>query len=172
MADGILCPGYEIRRGSSLDRASLVKTMQRTYQELHPGQSIEHLVHTIDQYLSSDTPLWWVYGQSSQSAPSLPFASRSHVHNAVGCLWLGDAIDQIEGDRHAYIFLLYVNPQHRRQGIGTALMARAERWAMKRGDRKISLQVFTNNQPALNMYHQLGYTPQSFWMTKRLDRAV
>ncbi|MEM9215089.1 MAG: GNAT family N-acetyltransferase [Cyanobacteria bacterium P01_F01_bin.150] len=164
-----LCPGYEITRGSSLDRASLVKVMQKTYQELHPKQPVTHLVQTVDQYLSSDTPLWWVYIQSPSPIPTLSLSARSSCQTAVGCLWLGDAIDQIEGDRHAYIFLLYVYPKYRRQGIGTALMDKAEQWAMKRGDRKISLQVFTDNYIALSMYHQLDYKPQSLWMTKRLN---
>ena len=164
-----LCPGYEMQMGSSLDRASLVKVMQKTYRELHPTQSVDHLIHTVDQYLSRDTPLWWVNVEGdSQDTDELSFLPRTAVQKAIGCLWLGDAIDQIDGDRHAYIFLLYVDPGHRRRGIGTALMKRAEQWALDRGDRKISLQVFTDNQPALGMYYQLGYQPQSFWMTKGL----
>ena len=162
-----LFPGYSITVGSSLDRPSLVKVMQKTYRELHPTQSVAHLVHTVDQYLSKDTPLWWVHVQGDELDSDPFFPRRTALQKAIACLWLGDAIDQIEGDRHAYIFLLYVDPQHRRQGIGTALMTRAEQWAKARGDRKISLQVFTDNQPALDMYTQMGYTPQSFWMTKR-----
>ena len=164
-----LCPGYILNVGSSLDRASLIKVMQKTYKELHPNQSVDHLVRTVDQYLSSDTPLWWVNVQAPPKGAEALSRRQTFVQRAVGCLWLGDAIDQIEGDRHTYIFLLYVAPAHRRKGIGTALMAQAALWAKQRGDRKISLQVFTNNQPALDMYHQLGYKPQSFWMTKRLD---
>lgn len=165
----VLCPGYEIRVGSSLDRALLVKVMQRTYKELHPHQSVSHLTGTVDQYLSRDTPLRWVYAQeNSLVKPELPFSGAGAARSSVGCLWLGDAVDQIEGDRHAYIFLLYVAPDYRRQGIGSALMRRAEKWAQDRGDRKISLQVFSDNQPALEMYNQLGYQTQSFWMTKRL----
>lgn len=156
--------------GSSLDRALLVKVMQLTYKELHPQQSVSHLTRTVDQYLSMDTPLWWVHlKEGSSTSPKLPFSGTGTVRSPVGCLWLGDAIDQIEGDRHAYIFLLYVAPDHRRQGIGRALMCRAEAWAKERGDRKISLQVFSDNQPALDMYDQLGYKSQSFWMTKRLE---
>jgi ribosomal protein S18 acetylase RimI-like enzyme len=86
----------------------------------------------------------------------------------VACLWLGNAIDQVQGDRHAHIFLLYVMPEYRRQGIGSALMRHAEDWARARGDRQLGLQVFYNNQAALSLYHKLGYQTQSLWMVKPL----
>jgi ribosomal protein S18 acetylase RimI-like enzyme len=81
---------------------------------------------------------------------------------------VGNAIDQVSGDRHAHIFLLYVVPEHRRRGIGKALMQYVEKWAIARGDRQIGLQVFQSNQPALNLYNQLGYQTQSLWMLKEI----
>ena len=167
MADEF-CPGYSIVKGSSLDRALLVKAMQRTYKELHPEQSVAHLAHTVDQYLSNDTLLWWVEVKRSTPSGQIPRMGPSRVKQPIACLWLGDAIDQIEGDRHAYVFLLYVEPNHRRKGIASALMAKAVEWAKARGDRKISLQVFSDNQPALMMYEKLGYRVQSFWMTRAI----
>jgi ribosomal protein S18 acetylase RimI-like enzyme len=147
-------PGYSLRSGSSIDRALLVKFMQRTYQELHPGREFVHLAYTVEQYLSTETALWWV---AATSAPT-----------PIACLWLGNAVDQVTADRHAYIFLLYVSPDHRHQGIGSALMNQAEFWAKQRGDRQIGLQVFSHNQPALNLYQKLGYQTQSIWMVKPL----
>ena len=145
-------PGYSLRVGSGLDRALLLKFMQRTYQELYPAHSFAHLSQTIEQYLSTETPLLWV----------------EQMQKPVACLWMGNATDQIQGDRHTYILLLYVNPSHRRQGIGAALMKQAENLARERGDRQIGLQVFQQNQPALNLYERLGYSVQSLWMTKTL----
>ena len=82
---------------------------------------------------------------------------------------MGNSIDQVRGDRHAHIFLLYVVSEHRRRGVGKALMQYVENWAITRGDRQIGLQVFKSNQPALNLYNQLGYQTQSLWMVKSLD---
>jgi GNAT superfamily N-acetyltransferase len=126
--------------------------MQETYQELYPAHSFAHLAQTIEQFLSPETPLWWV----------------EHDRHPIACLWMGTATDQIRGDRHTYIFLLYVSPAHRRQGIAAALMKQAEEWAKEKGDRQIGLQVFQHNQPALNLYEKLGYAPQSLWLTKTL----
>ena len=55
-----LLPDYTIRSGSTLDRALLVKFMQRTYQDMFPKQDFSHLSQTVEQYLSPDTPVWWV----------------------------------------------------------------------------------------------------------------
>lgn len=158
-------PGYRLRVGSGLDRALLVKLMQRTYQELFPEQSFAHLSQTVDQYLSKETPLWWVMEDTGQ-VEQQPFSAAS---SPIACLWLGTSIDQIQGDRNTYIFLLYVSSAHRRRGIGSALMQLAEAWAKERGDRQIGLQVFQQNQPGLNLYEKLGYRPQSVWMVKPLE---
>jgi len=171
-----LLPGYHIRRGSTLDRALLVKFMERTYQDIFPNEDFSHLEQTVKQYFSSDTPLWWVeflgeqgeqgekFLDSSSALPLLPSPPPP-----IACLWVGNAIDQVQGNRHAHIFILYVVPEHRRRGIGTALMRYVENWATQRGDRQIGLQVFQSNKPALNLYNQLGYETQSLWMIKFLS---
>jgi ribosomal protein S18 acetylase RimI-like enzyme len=82
---------------------------------------------------------------------------------------MGNAIDQVGGNRYAHVFLLYVVPEYRRRGIGSALMRHAENWARTRGDRQIGLQVFQYNQPAITLYRQLGYQTQSLLMVKPLS---
>jgi len=174
-----LIPGYQLCAGSGLDRAKLVKFMHRTYQELYPSQELGHLALTVEQYFSNKTPLWWVEcegetGRLGDSEMGEDLTSSSlhlslSVSPRVGCLWLGNTIDQISGDRHAHIFLLYVDPEHRHKGIGSALMKKAENWARERGDRQIGLQVFVTNKPALNLYQKLGYQTHSLWMLKSLD---
>lgn len=141
--------------------------MQITYRELYPDSNFAHLSQTVDHYFSPETPLWWVDPAPDASIP--PADASPLRYSPIACLWLGSAIDQIQGDRQTYIFLLYVDPQHRRHGIGTALMQQAEAWATARGDRQIGLQVFHHNQAALRLYDQLGYQPQSLWLVKPLQ---
>lgn len=163
--------GYAIHQGSALERALLLKFLQKTYAEIAPGGNHAHLAETIDQYFSNETPLWWIHLTASEDSTGLPSLSASQSRaTAVGCLWLGTAIAQPTGYRHTHVFLLYVAPAHRRRGLGSALMQQAETWAKQRGDRQISLQVFTTNQPALNLYRSLGYETESLWMVKGLDR--
>ncbi|MDP5339090.1 MAG: GNAT family N-acetyltransferase, partial [Nodularia sp. (in: cyanobacteria)] len=80
-----LLPGYDIRRGSTLERSLLVKFMQQTYQDLFPQQDFAHLARTVEQYLSPDTPLWWVEYLREGDSPQ----------PAIACLWVGNAIDQV-----------------------------------------------------------------------------
>jgi GNAT superfamily N-acetyltransferase len=154
-----LLPGYSIRQGSTLDKALLVKFMQLTYQEQFPDQDFSHLAHTVEQYFCRDTPLWWVDEDAGD---------KKETFSPIACVWAGNAIDQVSGDRHPHIFLLYVVPKYRHRGIGKGLMAYMENWATQKGYRQIGLQVFLANTPALNLYHQLGYQEQSLWMVKSL----
>jgi ribosomal protein S18 acetylase RimI-like enzyme len=147
-----------------IDRALLVQFMQRTYGERLGTGDFAHLAQTVEQYFSAQTPLWWV--ELDQPVEVL-LSGRSRL-NPIAVLWMGSAIAQTTGESHAHIFLLYVDPNHRRRGIGAALVRYAEKWARTRGDRQISLQVFQTNQPALNLYQSLGFQSESIWMVKLL----
>lgn len=86
----------------------------------------------------------------------------------IACMWVGIAIDQITGKRHPNIFLLYVEPAYRRQGIARALMQNVERWAKSQGYTQIGLQVFTTDRPAISLYEKLGYRTRSISMMREL----
>jgi ribosomal protein S18 acetylase RimI-like enzyme len=151
--------GYQLQRGSPKDKTRLIEFVTLTYKELFPErQDFSHLARTVEQYLSADTPLWWV---KSVGELSKTFA--------VACLWMGEAIDLISGARYTYIFSLYVAPEHRRRGIAKALMQQAETWTTSKGDRQIGLQVFARNQIALDFYRRLGYEIQSLSLSKPLS---
>jgi ribosomal protein S18 acetylase RimI-like enzyme len=152
-----LQPGYRLKVGTPSDRSLLLRFMQRTYHEVQPTGDFSHLATTVEQYFSHQTPLWLVYAEEDIQAS---------LQSCAGCLWMGTAVDQLSGDRCTHIFLLYVVPEHRRRGIGSALMSHAEAFAHERGDLQVGLQVFTANQAALALYERLGYQVQSLWMVK------
>jgi len=176
-----ILPYYYLKQGSTLDRALLIQFLQRTYQELCPHTRLSHLANTAEQYFSGQTPVWWVEWQDPQASPQsqaspgllaqirADYSKNNWKQIKVGCLWMGIAVDQCQGDRHSHIFLLYVDPLHRRQGIGRELMKTAEEWAKRQGDRQITLQVFTENQTALSLYRSMGYEDQAITLVKRLS---
>jgi RimJ/RimL family protein N-acetyltransferase len=57
---------------------------------------------------------------------------------------------------------LMVARDHRRQGIGLALMHAAEAWARRAGVRKLELHVFPHNVAAISLYEKLGYEREGF----------
>jgi ribosomal protein S18 acetylase RimI-like enzyme len=144
---------YHPRLGSSGDRYLLLDFLCRTYRELFPGQQdLSHLTDTVRHYFSPDTPLWIV--------------DKADV--AIACLWMGSAVDQVSGDRYGHIFLIYVDPAHRRQGIATRLIDRARDYAKARGQCQIGLQVFVSNENALTLYQRLGFQTRSLLLFKPL----
>ncbi|MEO0768655.1 MAG: GNAT family N-acetyltransferase [Cyanobacteria bacterium J06649_4] len=162
MAEPFPIENYRIETGSTLDRARLVKFMQRAYRDLGATETGNHLADTVNRHFTTNSKLWWLIGPQASSMGGLPGLQR---HEPMGCLWLGEAIDQRNGDKQAYVFLLYVEQAHRRQGLGSALMAHGQKWAKQAGYSQMSLQVFESNLSAINLYQKLGYKPQARWMS-------
>jgi len=154
VADVLL--SYNRQSGTAASRRILQQYLAASYQESHrdrpPQQHSDYLSHFVDQFLGDDHWVWWA---SCQKQP-------------VGCLWQGYTTDPIDGDRYPYVFLLYVLPEHRRQGIGRTLMSQAESWAKQQGYSKLALHVFCDNEAGQQFYQQLSYRPQSTLMEKTL----
>jgi ribosomal protein S18 acetylase RimI-like enzyme len=76
-----------------------------------------------------------------------------------------------EGHR-GWINYLAVSPEHRRRGIGSAMMRRAEEALRALSCPKINLQVRESNQGVITFYEQLGYSiERRISLGKRLSRA-
>ncbi len=170
---------YRVRLGSPLDRALLLKFARRAYREIEPKRSSETLPKTIDRYLSQTTPIWWIETRdetasnpAAATAKAASIAQLPHFktsHNPVACLWLGTATTPTDDELRAYVLLVYVAPEHRRQGLASYLLEQAEAWARQRGDHRIGLQVMAQNTAAIALYRKLGYTTISQWMSKSID---
>jgi ribosomal protein S18 acetylase RimI-like enzyme len=51
-----------------------------------------------------------------------------------------------------------VAPEHRRQGLGVAVVAALLEWGAERGATTAYLQVLGDNAPAIALYERLGFT--------------
>jgi GNAT superfamily N-acetyltransferase len=154
----LVTQNYRCWAGKHSEQTLLLRFMHQAYQELCPMTSLDHLNQTVEQLWSDQAGFWFI-------EPTLPTLSGE----AQGCLWLGNAIDQVSGDRYTHIFLLYVCPAYRRRGLGTALMQRAETWAIGQGNSQIGLHVLVDSLAAHALYLQLGYAPQATFLQKRLS---
>ncbi|HEY6730248.1 MAG TPA: GNAT family N-acetyltransferase [Solirubrobacterales bacterium] len=65
---------------------------------------------------------------------------------------------------------VYVRPEHRRGGIGLAVMEHLARVAKERGYARLEWCALEWNEPALNFYEKLGARRLDDWRMLRLER--
>ena len=70
------------------------------------------------------------------------------------------------GQREGYIGWLVVRAGMERRGIGSTLMAIAERWAIDRGVSCVTLETGAANHAARSLYQALGYEEEDIRLTK------
>lgn len=68
-----------------------------------------------------------------------------------------------------YLEDLFVRPQHRKRGIGLALMRRLARLAVAEGCPRFLWEVLDWNEPALRFYASLGAQVLPGWLNVRLE---
>ena len=93
----------------------------------------------------------------------------------VGHLFLRIAEDAIyvreDLRTYAYVSDLFVREEARGLGIGTALMAEAERFAREHGLRRLMIGVLSGNARAEQLYTRLGFSPHAIELTKPIGEA-
>jgi ribosomal-protein-alanine N-acetyltransferase len=61
------------------------------------------------------------------------------------------------GDDQAHLFLLAVQPEYRRSGLGRSMMQWLEKSCRTAGIQTVRLEVRVSNKAALRFYRKLGY---------------
>jgi GNAT superfamily N-acetyltransferase len=67
---------------------------------------------------------------------------------------------------------LFVQPEHRRLGLGRALLEALAQICVERGYRRLEWWVLDWNTPAQDFYRSIGAEPQPDWTTWRVDEAA
>ncbi len=85
---------------------------------------------------------------------------------------VGTVMAGYDGHR-GWLYSVAVHPDHRQQGIGSLLVAQAERALTELGCLKINLQVLENNASVTAFYASLGYAVEPrVSMGKRLAQNI
>ena len=146
-------------------------------------QSLCLIIGEVDGMHRDALPEWF-------RAPDGPSRQRGYIRDLIRAPDVGLFVAETAGDlvgfvhvvlrdtpdisilvprRYAVIDNLVVKHGSRQQGIGRALMGRAEAWARARGASSMELTVYAFNQAAQRFYRELGYTVLSHKMTKPLE---
>jgi ribosomal protein S18 acetylase RimI-like enzyme len=75
---------------------------------------------------------------------------------ATGYLLYHEGYDTDKAVRILYIADLYVRPEYRRQGVGRALMERAQKICKESGGKKMVWTVYVSNRTARRFYWHIG----------------
>jgi GNAT superfamily N-acetyltransferase len=73
------------------------------------------------------------------------------------------------GKRGIYLEDIFVEPEHRGRGIGSALLKRLARVAREQNCGRVEWSVLTWNQPSIDFYHRLGAVTLDDWRIFRLQ---
>lgn len=72
--------------------------------------------------------------------------------------WIGLAVgSHPPGDPVAHLYAMWVEPRHRGEGVGRALVERVAAWALERGAAELELGVTDANAPAEALYRTAGF---------------
>jgi len=94
--------------------------------------------------------------------------SGGHAAEAVGfALWFRN-FSTWTGTPGIYLEDLYVRPERRGAGHGTALLAELAAIAVERGWSRFEWSVLDWNEKALGVYRAIGARPQDEWTVQRL----
>lgn len=80
--------------------------------------------------------------------------SEEHPNVSLGSIWC--ARDSNNGES-AFVYDLFLEPDHRGQGYGTAAMENLFSVLRDHGFKAIGLHVYTHNQAAMSLYEKVGF---------------
>ena len=144
-------------------------TLKQLIGELHDA------LRPFDEYLApigliGDAYTAYLIDTCRDSAGT--FLVAAHGDHLVGFVCVFGFVAPAEPDQYpdkfSAIANVYVSPALQGQGIGAALMRRAEDHARALGVGKLELTVLSRNQRAIDFYRRLGYHERARTFTKRL----
>ncbi|NIP36997.1 MAG: GNAT family N-acetyltransferase, partial [Thermoplasmata archaeon] len=101
----------------------------------------------------------WIRGP--QGFFNQAFVGRTADGALVGHVWVARVLNQFTGRSEAMVLNLYVEEDFRGRGAAKRLMDVAEEWARGQDLDRIGLSVAVDNEPAVRLYEEMGYSVEN-----------
>ena len=105
-------------------------------------------------------------------ADSALFVAEDDARGPVGFIHLTTAEDYYTDSSTGHIADIVVTPGEAGRGVGSALIAFAEDWTRKRGFTMLTLNVFSANRRARDLYARIGFQEEWIRCVKHFPRGA
>ncbi|NJM57914.1 MAG: GNAT family N-acetyltransferase [Synechococcales cyanobacterium RU_4_20] len=96
------------------------------------------------------------------------FVAETSEGDRLGFIYLQTQTDPFSHEPQGHIADIVVTAAAEGQGVGTALMAKAEAWAQQHRYRRLTLNAFAGNQTVRSWYERQGFEPEMVQYIKPL----
>ena len=144
-----------IERATELDIPAIVSLVR----ELAEYEKLAHAMVSNEQDFRNA-----LFGPERTAYALMAFANDV----AIGFALYFYSFSTFRGKRGIYLEDIYVEPEYRGRGIGSALLRRLAKIAKDQDCGRMEWSVLTWNQPSIDFYHRLGAVTLEDWRIFRL----
>ncbi|KDN87051.1 GNAT family N-acetyltransferase [Kitasatospora cheerisanensis] len=161
-----------------MDDAKTVRLRRMTPAEYRASTERREaeMARELAAFLPEDLALERARQGSAQFLPNGADTAGHHLMAAedadgrvVGEAWIGpDPRQALTGGNSAWLYDLYVSPEVRRRGYGSAVLRAAEALTAREGWTALGLNVFGGNEAAIALYRASGYRVAAMSLHKEI----
>ena len=139
--------------------------IEGTYLAMGPGEREELGLGTIRDRASMQAE--WIRGPDGFFNQA--FVAKTADGRMVGHVWVARVLNQFTGRSEALVLNIFVEEDFRGRGAAKRMMEVVEAWARGQDLERIGLTVGVDNEPAVRLYEEMGYSAENQRMMRRLD---
>jgi len=149
-----------VRPARAADRAFVLGTAARLADFGPPGW------RTPDEIVDGEARTLRDFFESPDDGSALLIAETGE--RRVGFALVEELRDYFSLERHGHVGILAVAADAEGRGVGGALLKAAESWARDRGFRTLTLNVFSGNRHARDVYEHMGFKEDTVKYVKQI----
>lgn len=159
-----------LRRAGAYDARYLAEACVKVARFMRRGET-DRFISGFPDEVDAEILSW--ASESVTSADRAAFIAEEPEGTRIGCIFGGIGPSNLPMSvpgTIGTISLCWVDPEHRRTGIGRALLAEMEKWFRARNIHHLEVAFMAKNDTAREAWTHLGFTPFRVFASKQIDR--